>query len=202
MEEDIDAFFLAAEGSRDFNWIRARISALWASGDDDPFDAKAEGFDAIFENPIFAGADTSFVVRQNIPFIGGGAVTLMGRNGILPSLRPSKEQGQSNFINPGIRMLGVGADVDLLPELRASFNWNAFEFDDTTVLERLRQQGDIDRFFGHDVSVSLIWRPLMTQNIVVRLSAAGLVKGEGFEDLYGNEADTPYSVLANIVLTY
>lgn len=201
-EEDISAFFFAAEASMDFDWFRPRISALWSSGDDDPFDDEANGFDAIFENPQFAGADTSFVIRQNVPLIGGGGVALMGRNGIIPSLRPSKEQGQSNFINPGIQMIGVGADADLLPELRLSLNWNYFRFDKTEVLEALRQQGPIAKEFGHDVSLSLIYRPFMSQNIVVRLSAAGLLAEDGFDDLYGNEADTPYSVLANITLMY
>ncbi|MFN3238025.1 MAG: hypothetical protein ACE37D_13320 [Pseudomonadales bacterium] len=201
-EEDISAFYFAAEASMDFDWFRPRVSALWTSGDDDPFDDEANGFDAIFENPQFAGADTSFMIRQNVPLIGGGGVALMGRNGIIPSLRPSKEQGQSNFINPGIQMIGVGADADLLPELRLSFNWNYFRFDTTEVLEALRQQGPIDEALGHDVSLSLIYRPFMSQNIVVRLSAAGLVAEDGFDDLYGNEADTPYSVLANITLMY
>ena len=99
-------------------------------------------------------------------------------------------------------MIGIGADADLLPELRLSANWNYFHFDSTEVLEALRQQGPIDEEFGHDISLSLIWRPFMTQNIVMRLSAAGLVAGEGFDDLYGNEADNPYSVLANITLMY
>lgn len=90
----------------------------------------------------------------------------------------------------------------MLPQLRLSFNWNYFRFDKTEVLEALRQQGPIAKDFGHDVSLSMIWRPFMTQNIVVRLSAAGLVKEDGFEDLYGNEADTPYSILANIVFMY
>ena len=129
-------------------------------------------------------------------------MALMGRNGILPSLRPSKEQGQSNFINPGIQMIGIGADADLLPVLRLSANWNYFRFDTTKVLEALRQQAPIDESFGHDVSLSLIWRPFMSQNIVFRLSAAALLAEDGFDDLYGNEAKTPYSVLANITLTY
>lgn len=201
-DETISAFFMAAEASMDFDWLRPRLSLLWASGDDEPFDDRATGFDAIFENPQFAGADTSFVIRQNVPFIGGGGVALMGRNGILPSLRASKEQGQSNFINPGLMMLGVGADADLYPELRLSLNWNYLRFDSTAVLEALRQQGDIDKALGQDVSVSLTWRPFMTQNIVVRLSAAGLLPGQGFDDLYGREAAMPYSVLANIILTY
>lgn len=201
-EEEISAFYFAAEASMDFDWFRPRISALWTSGDDDPFDDEANGFDAIFENPQFAGADTSFIIRQNVPLIGGGGVALMGRNGIIPSLRPSKEQGQSNFINPGIQMIGIGADADLLPELRLSLNWNYFRFDKTEVLEALRQQGPIDKELGHDVSLSLIYRPFMSQNIVIRLSAAGLLAEDGFDDLYGNEADTPYSVLANITLMY
>ena len=78
------------------------------------------GFDAIFENPIFAGADTSYWIRQTIPFAGGGrAVSLNGRNGILNSLRSSKEQGQSNFDNPGTMLLGAGADFDLTPAVAA-----------------------------------------------------------------------------------
>jgi len=201
-EEEISAFFIAAEASMDFDWLRPRLSILWTSGDDDPFDDEANGFDAIFENPQFAGADTSFVIRQNVPLIGGGGIALMGRNGIIPSLRPSKEQGQSNFINPGIQMIGIGADADLLPQLRLSVNWNYFRFDTTDILEVARQQGPIDNDLGHDVSMSLTYRPFMTQNIVLRLSAAGLLGEDGFDDLYGNEADTPYSVLGNITLMY
>lgn len=202
VDEKVSAFFIAAEASMDFDWFRPRVSAMWASGDDDPFDDTANGFDAVFENPQFAGADTSFIIRQNVPLIGGGGVALMGRNGILPSLRPSKEQGQSNFINPGILMFGVGADADLYPELRVSVNWNYFRFDKTQVLEALRQQADIDKNLGQDISVSATWRPFMSQNVVVRLSAAALVPGDGFDDLYGHEAAMPYSILSNIILTY
>lgn len=202
VDEKIRAWFMAAEFSMDFDWIRPRFSFLWSSGDDDPFDRRAEGFDAVFENPQFAGADTSFWIRQNIPLIGGGGVVLSGRNGVLPSLRPSKEQGQSNFINPGIKLIGIGVDMDLLPQLRLSFNLNHLVFDSTQVLERLRQQSSMSDKLGQDVSMSLTWRPYMTQNIVFRLSAAVLNPGDGFDDLYGDSTDTPYSVLLNMILMY
>jgi hypothetical protein len=188
--------------SWDIDWFRPRLSFLYASGDNDPFDQRAEGFDAIFENPQFAGADTSFWIRQNVPLIGGGGVVLSGRNGILPSLRASKEQGQSNFINPGIMLIGLGADADLLPQLRLSLNINHLRFDTTEVLERLRQQAPIHKALGEDISMSLIWRPFMTQNAVFRLSMAGLIPGKGFEDLFGDDARTPYSILFNMTLTY
>ena len=64
---DIDAYFAAAEASIDFDWVRLRFSTLFGSGDDDPFDRKAKGFDAIFENPIFAGADTVRFRRPKCP---------------------------------------------------------------------------------------------------------------------------------------
>ena len=201
-DEKVRAWFTATELSWDFDWFRPKLSFLYASGDDDPFDQTAEGFDAIFENPQFAGADTSFWIRQNVPLIGGGGIALSGRNGILPSLRSSKEQGQSNFINPGLMLIGFGADADLLPELRLSFNINHLRFDTTEVLERVRQQAPINEVLGEDVSVSLIWRPFMTQNAVFRLSAAGLIPGKGFDNLFGKEAKTPYSILFNMTLTY
>ena len=202
VEEEVMAWFTATELSVDFDWFRPKFSFLYASGDDDTFDLKAKGFDAVFENPQFAGADTSFWIRQNVPFIGGGGVSLAGRNGVLPSLRPSKEQGQSNFINPGIILIGLGADLDLLPELRLSANINHLMFDEVQTLERFRQQSDIDEVLGQDISISVIWRPFMTQNIVARFSGAALIPGDGFDDLFGEESATPYSVLFNLTLTY
>jgi hypothetical protein len=197
---DVAAAFAAAEASMDFDWTRVRASLLWASGEDDPFDDEANGFDAVFENPIFAGADTSFWIRQPVPLVGGGVVALSARNGVLNSLRHSKEHGQSNFANPGIRLAGLGADFDLTPELRLSVNGNHLWFDDTAVLEAARNQGAIDEAIGWDLSAALIWRPFMQQNIVVRLSAATLRPADGFKQLF--PGDTPYSILTNVVLTY
>lgn len=197
---DVRASFAAAEVSIDFDWIRARLSLLYGSGDDDPFDDEDNGFDAIFENPQFAGADTSYWIRQSVPLIGGGRVALSGRNGVLNSLRSSKEEGQSNFTNPGIQLIGVGADFDVLPELRISANWNYLRFDTTEVLEVARNQAPIDEEIGHDVSIALTWRPMMSQNIVVRGSYARLLPGRGFRDLFPDE-DAGYFLL-NMVLTY
>lgn len=208
-ESDISAYLIALEPSVDFDWIRLRGSFLLASGDDDPFDDKETGFDAIFENPQFAGGDTSYWIRQGIPFIGGGGVALTQRNGVLASLRTSKEHGQSNFVNPGLFLLGFGTDFDILPELRISTNINKMYFVETAVLEALRNQGDIEKDIGWDISAAAIYRPFQSQNVVFRLSGAMLVAGQGFKDLYASAADPNgladdiyYSVLANLILTY
>ncbi len=201
-DSDIRAYFLAAEPSIDYSWMRLRGSALYASGDDDPFDQRSEGFSAIFENPQFAGADTSFWIRQNIPLIGGGGVTLSPRNGLLADLRASKEHGQSNFVNPGIRLLGIGTDFDVLPQLRISTNFNRLDFNEPDVLETVRNQGEIDTGIGWDLSASAIYRPLMSQNIVFRLSYAGLIADDGFKALYQTDDEHFYTILANLTLAY
>jgi hypothetical protein len=159
----------------------------------------------VFENPVFAGADTSYWIRQTIPFAGGGrAVSVNGRNGILNSLRSSKEQGQSNFNNPGTMMIGLGGDFDITPTLRVSTNANHLWFEDTISLQALRNEGSIPRDIGWDLSASAIWRPWANQNAVARLSAAALVPGKGFRDLFDNSNRNRnyYSVLANMVFSY
>ncbi|MFL6843362.1 MAG: hypothetical protein ACJ8ER_00590 [Allosphingosinicella sp.] len=201
----IRSFFLAAEPSYDVDWMRFRGSFLFASGDGEPFDNHEGGFDAIFENPIFAGADTSYWIRQSIPFAGGGrAVAINGRNGILNSLRSSKEQGQSNFNNPGTILLGAGADFDITPQWRLSANLNHLWFDKTAILQALRSEGSIARDIGWDVSAAAIFRPKFTQNLVFRASAAVLQPGAGFRDLFFNSDRDKryYSVLLNAIATY
>jgi hypothetical protein len=202
---DINAQFAALEASYDRDWMRFRLSGAYASGDSDPYDDTEGGYDAIFENPIFAGADTSYWIRQTIPFAGGGrAISINARNGLLNSLRSSKEQGQSNFNNPGLILAGAGADFDLTPQFRLSANANHLWFENTASLEALRNEGTIPKEIGFDLSAAAIWRPKANQNLVFRLSAAMLLAGDGFKDLFDNlgREQKFYSVLANVVLTY
>lgn len=201
----IRAFLAAAEVSYDKDWMRFRLSGAWASGDADPYDDEETGFDAVFENPVFAGADTSYWIRQSVPFAGGGrAVNLNGRNGMLNSLRSSKEEGQSNFNNPGLMLLGMGGDFDLTPEFRLSANANHLWFENTATLEALRSEGSIPKDIGFDLSAAAIWRPRANQNLVGRLSVAALLPGGGFRDLFTDErgTDAYVSILANVILTY
>jgi|CXWL01.1.fsa_nt_gi hypothetical protein len=201
----IRSYFFAAEPSMDFDWVRVRLAGLYASGDSKPYDNVEGGFDAIFENPIFAGADTSYWIRQTIPFAGGGRVIgINGRNGILNSLRSSKEQGQSNFNNPGTMLLGVGADFDITPKFRLSTNVNHLWFQNTATLQALRVEGSIPKAIGWDLSAALIWRPKAIQNVVFRLSGAVLDPGKGFRDLFTNARrdDRYYSVLFNGIVSF
>ena len=192
--------FGAAEASYDLDWLRLRASAVYASGDHNPYNNTATGFDAIFENPIIAGADTSFWIRQAVPLIGGGGVTLSQRNGELADLRSSKDFGQSNFENPGLILIGLGADADLMPQLRLSGNFNHLWFDSAQTVALARNQELHSNSIGWDLSTALIYRPFFTQNIIFRLSGAMLIPDDGYRALFPDKYQ--YSVLGNLILTY
>jgi hypothetical protein len=196
----ISAAFAAAELSRDFDWIRVRLSGLYASGDSNPYDRKATGFDAIFENPQFAGGDTSYWISQSVPLVGGGGVALTSGKGVLADLRSSKGEGQSNFENPGLILGGLGVDLDVLPTLRVSFNLNSLFFAETQTIATLRNQAFDNKHIGEDASVSLTYRPLMSQNIVVRAAYARLFTASGANALFPKE--NPQYFLLNAILAY
>ena len=200
---DVSAFYAVGEVSRDFDWIRVRGTGLYQSGDTNPFDGRANGFDAILENPQIAGADTSYWIRQAVPLVGGGGVALSGRNGVLAALRSSKDEGQANFTNPGLALVGLGADFDIAPEWRAIANVNQLWFANTSSLAVLRQQGSVSREIGTDASIAVQYRPFFSQNVLVNASASVLFPGQGLKDLYSLDGNkTQYSVLVNLLLTF
>ena len=122
---------------------------------------------------------------------------------MLASLRSSKDQGQSNFVNPGLALIGVGADADLLPELRVIGNLSYLRFIDTTVLGVLRNQAPPSREIGWDVSAGVQWRPFMSQNLVLNASAAVLLPGKGLKQFYDENRRGPqYSLLMNVIATF
>ena len=201
--QDIESFFAAFEASYDLDWMRYKAFFLYSMGDDDPYDDKAQGFDTILDNPNFAGGTTSFWMRQQIPFVFGGSVALSGKNSIVPSLRSSKGEGQSNFVNPGLWQAGVGADFDVLPELRILTNISWLQWDSVQVLETLRQQDRLSREIGWDISAGVIYRPFFTNNVVLRASGSVLIPGSGYEELFDERSDEPpYSALVNITFTF
>src|SRR5262249_28291255 len=162
-------------------WLRPKVSFLWASGDSDPQDGTARGFDTIFDNPNFAGGPFSFWVRQGIG-LTGARVNLVNRNSLVPDLRPSKEQGQANFANPGLFFLTVGVDAPVTPKLKALFNANSLRFQDTESLRLLLSQNKIREEIGWDLSVGIQSRPFLNDNMIVTAGFAGFIPGQGFRD--------------------
>ncbi len=68
----------------------------------------------------------------------------------------SKEEGQSNFTNPGIVMASAVSTPDLMPELRLSFNANTLYFRRTQRIAGWRAIRAHRLGIGYDVSASLV----------------------------------------------
>jgi len=197
---DLNAQMFALELSTDLDWLRPKVSFLWASGDPDPQDGTARGFDTIFDNPNFAGGPFSFWVRQGIG-LTGARVSLVNRNSLVPDLRSSKEQGQPNFINPGLFLFNVGLDASVTPKFKALFNANYLRFQDTDSLRVLLFQNKIREEIGWDLSVGIQYRPFLNDNMIVTAGFAGFIPGDGFKDIY-QKSDLLYSAFATFTVTY
>jgi hypothetical protein len=144
---------------------------------------------------VFAGGIFSLWNREGIRLTGTG-VTLTSPNSLLPSLRPNKEEGQANFVNPGIFLFNAGADFDVTTKLRSLINVNFLRFDRTEPLELLLFQAPIHHFIGVDYSVGFQYRPPLTENIILKAGVAGLTPGKGFRDIYTGK--TLFSLFANL----
>lgn len=194
--QTISAQMAALELSYDRDWARFRSSFFWASGDHNINDAHATGFDTILDQPNFAGGPFSFWNRQQLPLFG---VNLVQRLSLVPDLRSSKIQGQSNFVNPGLLLPTLGVDLDLTPKLKMINNFNMLWFDQTNVLERYLFDGNIDRFIGADLAVGFEYRPLLSENVVFIGGASTLIPGQGFRNLYNNFSDRVDPLVAGFV---
>lgn len=196
----IGAGMAALELSYDRDWLRPRIGFLYATGDGNPRDRSARGFDSIFESQNFAGGGFSFFNRMGIKLAGTG-VSLVERGSLLPNLRTSKDEGQPQFVNPGVQLATIGLDVDVTPRLKTIFTGNYIRLDKTEPIEALLFQGNIRRELGEDLSVGLKYRPFLNQNFVIVGGAAAFIPGAGFKDIY-DDPGTLYHVFTNLILTF
>jgi hypothetical protein len=191
----INAQMAALELSVDKDWIRFKGSAFYASGSANPASGHARGFDAIEDFPEFAGGIFSLWNREGIRLTGAG-VNLTSPDSLLPSLRSDKDEGQANFVNPGIFLANLGTDFDLTPKLRGFVNVNYLRFEDTEPLELLLFQAPIHHTIGVDSSLGVRYRPPLTENISITAGAAALVPGQGLRDIYTGKM--MFSVFTNV----
>lgn len=195
---DISAFLGAVELSYDMDWLRPKVSLLYASGDDDPLDGRGSGFDGVFDNPFFAGGPGSFYQSQAIRLFG---VDLSSARSFYNDLAGTKAEGQSNYVNPGVFLLNVGADAEITPKLRASLNANSLWFAQTETLELILNQNGIDSHIGYELNLSTQYRPALNNNVILTLGGSLFFPGDGFTDIYDTD-ETLWQVFAGVTLAY
>jgi len=195
---DISAYLGAIELSVDIDWFRPKISFLYASGDSDPTDGRAEGFDGIFENPFFAGGPGSFYQSQPLRLFG---VNLVSARTFYNDLAGAKAEGQSNFVNPGTIILNGGFDAELTPKLRTSVNVSSLWFADTSSLDLFLNQRDIDSHIGIEANVSFQYRPLLNNNVIITVGGSVFMPGDGFEQIFDDDG-TLWQGFVGVTLAY
>src|SRR5207237_357237 len=77
------------ELSVDKDWMRHKLSIFYASGDSDPADSHATGFDTVFDRPFFIGGPFSFFSHQGFN-LAGTAVNFKQRDSLVIDFRTSK----------------------------------------------------------------------------------------------------------------
>ncbi|HEY2547817.1 MAG TPA: carboxypeptidase-like regulatory domain-containing protein [Candidatus Acidoferrum sp.] len=195
----VNAQMAAVELSYDRDWIRYRVSTFYTSGDANPRDGRARGFDAIDDLPNFAGGIFSFWNREDIRLLGSG-VQLTTDGSLIPSLRSSKEEGQANFVNPGIFIANAGADFDITPKLKGFANFNYLRFERTEPLEYILFESPIRHTIGEDFGIGVTYRPPLSENIILTGGASALQPGEGFKDIYTSR--TLFSLFGSVKFTF
>ena len=184
---DISAWMAAMEVSVDKDWMRHKFTLFCASGDDDATDDTATGWDAIVDNPNLIGGPFSYWQRQGMN-LGGTGVALKQRLSLIPELGSNKFLGQSNFVNPGIFIAGLGEEWELTPRLRAFANLNYLLFMDTDSIASALVTNDIDREIGWDLSFGVEYRPFLTENLKLNGGLGMLFPGAGFKDIYSKSS--------------
>jgi hypothetical protein len=180
---NIRAHMAAVEASIDRDWLRYRASIFYASGDKDPTDDKATGFDAILDDPNFAGGQFSYWNRQGIRLVST-EIGLVQPTSLLPTLRSSKTEGQANFVNPGIWIYNAGVDAEITQTVKAVFNANYLRFDRTEPLEYVLFQPGVRHEIGYDLSLGVVYRPLLINNMTFTFGGNFFKAGKGFKDVF------------------
>ena len=188
---DIDGQLAALELSVDKDWLRFRGSVFYSSGDGSTQigasrSGTARGFDSIVDNQHFAGTSFSFFDREGIPLSSTG-VALVTPFSLIPDLRSSKEEGQANFVNPGVRVYNLGVDADLTPKLRGFVNASYLQFDHTQPLQLVLFQPSLSRSIGMDYGLGINYRPPLSENIVLTTGVSALVPGTGYREIYNSK---------------
>ena len=197
--QDVNAQMGALEISLDKDWVRIKAATFIASGDGNPSDGKARGFDAIVDIPTFAGGPFDLWNRQGLR-LAGTATGLKSPLSLLPTLRTSKDEGQPNFVNPGIFLINCASDFDLTPKLRAFVTTSYLRFMKTESIETLLFQQRVRPGIGFDYGGGATYRPPLSDNIVIIGGVQAMRLGQGLKDVYTRR--NLVSIFANVRLQF
>ena len=114
--------------------ITPHIGGFYASGDNDPFDGDATGFDAISDHVDVWGSK-GFMIGDRVSVGALGGRTIMRHDSPYTSLRDT--DANSNFVNPGAVAVNIGLNTKPFDKLSLDTNFTQFWWRATDSLEAI-----------------------------------------------------------------
>ena len=156
----------AVELSLDKDWLRIKGAAFIASGDGDPSDDKATRLRRDPRHPVVRRRPV-----QPVEPPGPAPRADRHRHQVArqpaASLRTSKDEGQPNFVNPGVFILNGAADIELTPKLRGFLTTSYMRFLKTEQMEALLFQEKVRPNVGVEFGAGARYRPPLSDNIII-----------------------------------
>ena len=194
--QDINAGMVFAQAAYPIAFVAPRLAVAWATGDHDPNDKHATGFDSVFDNVAFGGGQFSYLFGEKVQL---GNTTLFRGNSIFPSLRAANATSQ--FVNPGILAVNPGLDVAVTPKTLFEVNFNYARFDNTSSLTRLAGNRSVAKDIGYEMNAGLTYRPFLNEQVILFAGGGVLFPAQGLRDLFGTD-ETVYKAIVRMVLVF
>src|SRR6185295_16365816 len=87
-----------------------------------------------------------------------------------------------------IWIYNAGVDAEVTPAVKAVFNANYLRFDRTETLEYVLFQPRVRHDIGFDLSLGVIYRPLLINNLTFTFGGNILLPRKGFRDVYTDQS--------------
>jgi hypothetical protein len=194
--QEINAAMAFAQVAYPIDYLNPRLAVAFATGDHNPNDKKAQGFDSVFDNTAFGGGQFSYLFGEKIQLAN---TTVLRGNSVFPSLRAANATSQ--YVNPGVLAVNPGIDVTLTPKTLFEANYNYVRFDDTSSLRSLLRRSRVSNEIGHELNAGVTYRPFLNEQVILFAGAAVFLPGQGIKDTFGND-DPVYKTVLRLILTY
>ena len=163
---DIRAHMAAVEASMDYNWLRYRASFFYASGDKNPTDDKANGFDAILDDPNFVGGQFSYWNRNGIRLVSTD-VGLVQRKQPSAESEFEQDRGPGEFCKSRHLYIQRRMDAEVTQTVKAIFNANYLRFDGHAPLEYVLFDPRVRHEIGYDLSLGVVYQAAPDQQYYI-----------------------------------
>jgi len=185
--QDISAFHFVADVGYPIGKHTPHVGIFYTSGDDDPNDGDAEGFDSIYDT-IGVWGNNGIIIDDRINL---GSLTVLRNNSAIPSLRDFYES--ANFINPGVLAFNLGFVSNWTDKFATDVNLTYFQWNETAVLEAALGT-DVGDNVGWETNVSSTYK--WNDNLSFTFAGAVLFPDEDMEAIYGDN-DNLYNIYAS-----